>query len=62
LPNLTEAYFEVHTNNHHEATKLLSQIAMLHPGDRASAVAACEQMSEALWNALTGIYTKHCQI
>lgn len=61
LPILAEAYFEVHTSNQHEAAKLLSQIAMLHPGDRVSAISACEQMSEALWNALTDIYDKHCQ-
>ncbi|HLD94307.1 MAG TPA: iron-containing redox enzyme family protein [Anaerolineales bacterium] len=61
LPKLTEAYFEVHSANHHEAAKLLSQIAMLHPGDCDSALTACAQMSEALWNALTDIYNKHCQ-
>lgn len=61
LPTLAEAYFEAHTANHHEAAKLLSQIAMLHPGDRDSALSACEQMSEALWNALTDIYDKHCR-
>jgi len=61
LPGLTEAYFEVHTANHHEAAKLLAHIAMLHPGDRQTALSACGEMSEALWNALTDIYDKHCQ-
>lgn len=60
LPDLAEAYFEVHSANDHEAAKLLAQIAMLHPGDREAAFAACEQMSEALWNALTDIYDRHC--
>jgi len=62
LPNLTEAYFQVHTANHHEAAKLLAQIAMLRPDDREMALEACEQMSQALWDALTDIYNKHCQI
>jgi pyrroloquinoline-quinone synthase len=61
LPTLAEAYFEVHMSNQHEAAKLLSQIAMLHPSDRAAALDACEQMSEALWNALTDIYDIHCK-
>lgn len=61
LPGLAEAYFEVHSANHHEAAKLLSQIAMLHPSDRQSALSACEEMSESLWNALTDIYEKHCK-
>jgi pyrroloquinoline-quinone synthase len=61
LPNLADAYFEAHTANHHEAAKLLSQIAMLKPEDRAKALDACEQMSQALWDALTDIYNKHCQ-
>jgi pyrroloquinoline-quinone synthase len=60
LPGLTEAYFQVHTSNQHEAAKLLSQIAMLHPGDREAALSACSEMSEALWSALTGIYERHC--
>jgi pyrroloquinoline-quinone synthase len=61
LPNLTEAYFQVHTANQHEAAKLLAHISMLQPSDRDLALDACEQMSQALWDALTDIYNKHCQ-
>lgn len=61
LPELTRAYFEVHTANHHEAAKLLAHIAMLHPVDRQIALQACGEMSEALWNALTDICNKHCK-
>ncbi len=60
LPTLAEAYFETHTKNQHEAAKLLSQIGMLHKGDRGLALTACGEMSEALWAALTDIYEKHC--
>jgi pyrroloquinoline-quinone synthase len=52
-----ETYFEKHTANHHEAAKLLERIEALAADERDRAVAACDRMGEALWNALTGIHT-----
>jgi len=51
-----EAYFEVHAVNHHESEKLLSAIAELSPEDQPVAIEACREMSQALWDALEGIY------
>ena len=61
LPRSVEHYFEAHTNNQHEAAKLLLRISELAPEQQAAALSACEQMSEALWNALTDIYDTHCK-
>lgn len=62
LPVSTEPYFEVHSANEHEAAKLLDQISSLSAADQAEALAACEQMSAALWDALTDIYDTHCKM
>jgi pyrroloquinoline-quinone synthase len=55
----SEPYFEVHSNNHHEAEKLTERIAALSPEDQKRALMACELMSKALWDALDGIYEPH---
>lgn len=60
LPASVEPYFEVHSNNEHEAAKLLAAIGGLTAEQQAVALDACEQMSAALWDALTDIYNKHC--
>jgi pyrroloquinoline-quinone synthase len=62
LPASTEPYFEVHAANEREAAKLLDQIAALTPAEQGEALAACEQMSAALWDALTDIYDTHCKM
>jgi pyrroloquinoline-quinone synthase len=60
LPAAVEPYFEAHAKNEHEAAKLLVRIAELPEVEQSEAMSACEQMSEALWNALTDIYEAHC--
>lgn len=60
LPASVEPYFEVHAANQHEAAKLLALISSLPADKQEAALVACEQMSAALWNALTAIYDKHC--
>lgn len=60
LPASVEPYFEVHSNNEHEAAKLLAAMGGLSAEQQAVVLDACEQMSAALWNALTDIYNKHC--
>ena len=60
LPETAEPYFETHAHNEHEAEILLEQIAKLPSESQALVVEACEQMSIALWNALTGIHDAEC--
>jgi pyrroloquinoline-quinone synthase len=60
LPASVEPYFEVHARNEHEAAKLLAAMGGLTAEQQAVALDACEQMSAALWDALTDIYNKHC--
>ncbi len=60
LPASSEKYFEAHAVNWHEAAKILAGIQALSPAGQKQAMAACDQMSQALWNALSGIYEKTC--
>lgn len=60
LPKTVEPYFETHSHNDHEAEMLLERIAELPSASHATVIQACEQMSVALWNALTGIYDAEC--
>ena len=55
LPQTVEPYFEIHSDNAHEVEKLLEQLDALPPADLNRALDACEQMSIALWDALSGI-------
>jgi len=56
LPTEAERYFEEHTHNQHEAEKLAARIEALPPEGRARAQAACREMSQALWDALSGLH------
>ncbi len=56
LPETVEPYFETHSHNEHETEKLLVRIEALPAASHTTIVQACEQMSSALWNALSGIY------
>jgi pyrroloquinoline-quinone synthase len=60
LPQTVEPYFELHSNNQHEAAKLLTQIEALAPDQQGRAAEACETMSRALWDALSGIHQHQC--
>ena len=60
LPEAVEPYFETHSHNEHEAEKLLERIGALPSESHVAVVQACEQMSAALWNALTGIHDAEC--
>ncbi len=60
LPEKVEPYFETHSHNEHEAEKLLEQIGALSLDSQKLVVQACEQMSSALWDALTGIHDAEC--
>ncbi len=56
LPEKVEPYFETHSHNEHEAEKLLQRISELPTESHQEVIDACEKMSSALWNALTGIH------
>ena len=60
LPESVEPYFETHSHNEHEAEKLLAYISTLPSDSYATVVQACEKMSAALWDALTGIHNAEC--
>ena len=60
LPQSVEPYFETHSHNEHEAEKLLAYIGALPSDSHATVVQACEKMSTALWDALTGIHDAEC--
>ena len=60
LPKSVEPYFETHSHNEHEAEKLLEYIGALPSDSHATVVQACEKMSAALWDALTGIHDAEC--
>ena len=60
LPEKVEPYFETHSHNEHEAEKLLARISDLPSDSHETVVQACEQMSRALWDALTGIHDAEC--
>ena len=60
LPEKVEPYFVTHSHNEHEAEKLLARIGELSPDSQENVVHACEMMSSALWDALTGIYDAEC--
>lgn len=56
LPASVEPYFETHSHDDHESEKLLESIGALPAESHPEIVAACEQMSRSLWDALTGIH------
>ena len=60
LPETVEPYFETHSHNEHEAEKLLEHIGALPSESHITVVQACEKMSAALWDALTGIHDAEC--
>src|SRR3990172_11388759 len=55
-PQLVQDYFKIHAENWNESAKLLDSIGKLSYLDQSQVVSSCEEMSSALWNALTGIY------
>ncbi len=60
LPRGVEPYFEAHSANWHESEKILRQLESLPANEQVRALAACEQMAQSLWDALTGIHEAAC--
>ena len=59
LPECCGEYFRLHSDDHDEPVYLAAQINALAAEDRESAVAACERMSRALHDALTGLHAPY---
>jgi pyrroloquinoline-quinone synthase len=55
-PALYTQYFDVHSRNQHESAEVLELMAGRNAAEQPQYVAACEEMCEALWDALTGIH------
>jgi pyrroloquinoline-quinone synthase len=61
LSDIGKVYFKIHSANEHESRKILDLINALSEDDQREALDACSEMSEALWNGLTGIQTITCK-
>lgn len=55
-----ERYFDEHTRNQHEAEKLAARIEALDAEAQLRARTACREMSQALWDALSGLHPDEC--
>lgn len=56
MPEEAKTYFEVHADDLYEAEAIVTHLEGASEEERARAVAACSEMSVALWDALTGVY------
>jgi len=61
LPETAHTYFMVHAADYHEAEMIIEDMHALSEADREVAVAACGEMCEALYAALSGIYDEPCE-
>ena len=59
LPECCHEYFRLHCDDHEEPAYLAAQINALAAEDQESAVTACERMSRALHDALTGLHAPY---
>jgi pyrroloquinoline-quinone synthase len=59
LPERAGLYFDLHKDDFAEPAMLAGAMETLSEEDRARALAACEKMCEALYDALTGVHAPH---
>ena len=59
LPECCGEYFRLHSDDHDEPIFLAEQINALPTEDQESALAACERMSQALHDALSGLHAPY---
>ena len=59
LPRHGETYFEVHADDEDEPRMLLDRMKEMSPEDQETAVAACQETSQALRAALDGLYNRY---
>lgn len=55
-----EPYFEIHCDDVHEMAMIVERLESKSAEDQAKAVAACEEVAKALWDALSDIHNQHC--
>jgi len=55
VPEAAKRYFDIHANDLHEAEMLRERMAGASEQTLADIEAACATMSQALWNALSGV-------
>lgn len=55
-------YFEAHAGESGEDVLLEQKLAVLTEAEKLEAVAACERMSKALYDALSGIHAEPCEM
>lgn len=54
-----QEYFKIHCDDFQEMEILADRLKALPEDQQQAGLAACERVAEALWNALSGIYTLH---
>jgi pyrroloquinoline-quinone synthase len=59
LPGPAGEYFRIHESDYDEPAMLVEKIDALAPDERQQALQACRRMSQALYDALTGIYAAY---
>ncbi len=59
LPEPCGEYFRLHTDDFDEPALLAARMEALPATEQARAVSACEQMSGALYDALSGLHAPH---
>ncbi len=59
LPIEAHPYFAVHCDDVHEMALLAERIQALPVEEQEKAIAACREVADALWNALSGICHVH---
>jgi len=59
LPAACGEYFRLHEHDDAEPALLAEKLDGLGPAEQAEALAACERMSRALYDALSGVYARY---
>lgn len=60
LPAEIRPYFEAHAGETGEGALLAEKLESMTEVEKTQALSACERMSKALWDALTGIHAGTC--
>lgn len=55
-----QPYFDIHCDDVHEMAMIVERLEAKTPAEQDQAVAACEDVAKALWDALSAIHEKHC--
>lgn len=61
LPRTAGLYFAIHEDDDEEPAMLAADMEALSPAEAERAVAACDRMTKALWDALSGVHAPHAE-